>query len=412
MLLRLAWRNLGRNPRRTGLTAAAGVFAAVLMLFSLSLGHGSHERWIDQTVRLYPGHVEVSLAGYRDNRTLDYGMSEADLEPERLDALPGLAGWAPRLESWALVIPDRDDSLGRAAWLLGLEPEREAGLSRLAGSVSEGRFVSASGAPEVVLGDSLAQNLGVAVGETVVLFASDYYGSQSADRFRVVGLLTVGDPRFDSYAAVVSLGVLQDFLVTPTGITHVAFFAHESGSTEPIRLALENLFPPLDHEVLAWPDLIPDVVQFMVLDDLGNYLTLAILVVIVAFGLLNTILRSVFERVREFGVMRALGVRPRTVFGMVLTESVLISLIGISLGIVIGIPSMLWLQQNPLPMPGGEEGRKMMELFGLEPVIVFRLTAGQVVTVALVLLTSALLASVPPALRASRGRPVDALREV
>ncbi len=412
MLLRLAWRNLWRSPRRTGLTAAAGVFAVVLTLFSLSLGAGSHERWIDQVVRLYPGHVEVSAQGYREHRTLDYGMRLDELDPAALEPLPGLTGWAPRLESWALAMPDRDYSTGRAAWLVGVEPEREAELSRLGRAIHSGRFLGASDAREAVLGKTLASNLGVEPGDTIVLLASDYYGSQSADRFQVVGLLSAGDPRFDDYAAVLPLGALQDFLVAPSGITHVAYFARESEFTEPIRADLAQALDPAVYEILGWPELIPEIVQFMVLDDLGNYLTLAILVTVVAFGLLNTILMSVFERVREFGVMRALGVRPRTVFGLVLIESALLSLIGIALGLVIGIPLVLWLEGNPLPMPGGEEGRAMMELFGLEPVIMFRLTARQVLAVTAVLLGSALLAATPPAVRASRSRPVDALREV
>ena len=412
MLLRLAWRNLWRNPRRTGLTAAAGVFAVVLTLFSLALGAGSHERWIDQVVRLYPGHVEVSAQGYREHRTLDYGMRLDELDPAALEPQPGLTGWAPRLESWALAIPDRDDSTGRAAWLVGVDPEREAELSRLGRAIHRGRFVGASDAREVVLGETLASNLGVEPGDTIVLIASDYYGSQSADRFEVVGLLSAGDPRFDDYVAVLPLQALQDFLVAPGGVTHVAFFASDSEYTEPIRADLARVLDPAAYEILDWPELIPDVVQFMVLDDLGNYLTLSILVMVVAFGLLNTILMSVFERVREFGVMRALGVRPRAVFGLVMIESALLSLIGIALGLVIGIPLVLWLEGNPLPMPGGEEGRATMELFGLEPVIMFRLTARQVLGVTTVLLGSALLAAIPPALRASRGRPVDALREV
>jgi ABC-type lipoprotein release transport system permease subunit len=411
MLLRLAWRNLGRNPRRTALTAAAGVFAVVLTLFSLSLGRGSHERWIDQVVRLYPGHVEVSQKGYREQRTLDYAMSLAEFEAAELDALPGLEGWAPRLESWALALPDVDDSMGRAAWLLGIDPVREEAATRLGQTLSAGRFVS-PGARELVLGETLAKNLGVEIGDTVVLLAADYYGSQSADRFGVVGLLAVGDPRFDDYAALVPIGALQDFLVAPGGITHVAFFARESEQTEPLRRALEQVFEPASHEILAWPELIPDVVQFMVLDDLGNYLTLAILVVVVAFGLLNTILMSVFERVREFGVMRALGVRPRRVFALVVIESALLSALGIAVGLSIGVPLVLWLQGNPLPMPGGEEGRAMMELFGLEPVLMFRITVMEVAAVTGVLLAVSMIAALPPAVRASRGRPVDALREM
>ena len=411
MLLRLAWRNLWRSPRRTWLTAAAGVFAVVLSLVSLAMATGSHERWIDQVVRMYPGHVELSLLGYRDNRTLDYGMVLPESRHLELDALPGIEGWAPRLETWALAIPDRDDSTGRAAWLVGISPERERALSRLGGGVRQGRFVQPGEELEVVLGAGLAENLGVAPGDQVILLSGDYYGSQSADRFRVVGLLSVGDDRFDRYAALVPLAALQRFLVFPDGISHVAFFASASDRAEEIGAELEKLFSPGRHEILTWPDLVPDIVQFVVLDDIGNYLTLSIIIVVVAFGLLNTVLMSVFERVREFGVMRAVGARPRLVFWLVLVESALISTIGIAIGLAIGIPLVLWLAQHPIPMPGGQEASDVLALFDIEPVLIFRLTMSQVVSLVAILLVVSMLAALPPAVRAGRGRPVDALRD-
>ena len=110
-------------------------------------------------------------------------------------------------------------------------------------------------------------------------------------------------------------------------------------------------------------------------------------------------------------VMRAMGVRPRTVFGLVLIESTLLSLLGVAIGLAIGIPMVLWFGENPLPMPGGEESREAFRLFNIEPVIAFRMTALQIVVITTILLGVSLLAAVPPALRASRGRPVDALRE-
>lgn len=411
MLLRMAWRNLWRSPRRTGLTAAAGVFAVALSLFSLAMAKGTHERWIDHVVRLYPGHVEVSLIGYRDNRTLDYGMTLSEATHRELDAVPGIEGWAPRLETWALAIPDRDDSTGRAAWLVGVAPERERELSRMGRSVRQGRFVEYGEELEVVLGTGLAENLGAAVGDQVILLSGDYYGSQSADRFRVVGLLSVGDDRFDRYAALVPIQTLQEFLVFPEGITHVAFFAPSSDLPEELGAGLEALFSPGRHEIVAWPELVPDMVQMVILDDIGAYLILTIIIVVVAFGLLNTVLMSVFERVREFGVMRAVGARPRLVFWLVLIESGLISAIGIALGLAVSLPAILWFADHPIPMPGGQEASQVMALFDIEPVMILSVTVSQVVTLIAILLGVSLIASLGPAVRAGRGRPVDALRE-
>jgi ABC-type lipoprotein release transport system permease subunit len=410
-LLRLAWRNLWRNPRRTGLTAAATVFAIVLTIWTLALAAGSHERWIDTIVRIYPGHVEVSAEGYRENRTLDYGMRLSDESRRGLEALPEGTGWAPRLEAWALAIPDREGSLGRATWLVGVDPSRESGLSRLPTMISEGRFLDGDPGLEVVLGKTLAGNLDASIGDSIILLSTDYYGSQSADRFRLVGTLSVGDPTIDAYAAIVRLGDLQSFLEFKGGLSHVALFSENSEQTGLLVGDMARIFEPEQYEVTPWPELIPEVVQLMVLDDIGAWISLGILIVVVAFGILNTILMSVFERVREFGVLRAIGMRPRAVFSLVMTESALLALLGIAIGVALAIPLILWLEQNPIPMTG-ESYRAVAELFRIEPIIVFAVRASHFIVTPLIIFAVAMLSALPPALRASRGRPVDALREV
>jgi ABC-type lipoprotein release transport system permease subunit len=410
LLLRIAWRNLGRQPRRTALTSAAAVFAVVLTLITLAAAAGSHDRWVEHIVRLYPGHVEVMAQGYRDHRTLDYGMTLSEAQTAALDRVPGIDGWAPRLEAWALAIPDRDDSTGRAAQVIGLDPAREGPLTRIGRFVREGGLLS--GEPEernVVLGRRLAENLGVAAGDSVILLAADYYGSQSAERFRVAGTLEVGDDTIDGYAAIVDLDDLRRFVEYPGGLSHVAAFASDPSRVEAVRAELDRVFSRDAYEVLTWPELLPDLYQLIVLDDLGGYLTLSVLLVVVAFGLLNTILMSVLERVREFGVMRAMGVRPRRIFGLVVIEALLMSAIGLVIGFAIGIPLTLWLEQHPIQL--GDDATEALELFGVEALLVFRLHAGQLVLMAGVLVGVALLAALPPAFRASRGRPVDALRE-
>jgi ABC-type antimicrobial peptide transport system permease subunit len=148
----------------------------------------------------------------------------------------------------------------------------------------------------------------------------------------------------------------------------------------------------------------------MRLDDVGNWIGNSVLIVVVGFGLLNTILMSVFERVREFGVLRALGLRPRAVFALVLIESLQLTLLGIALGLALGTPLVLWLSDHPILLTSDGAGAAV-ELFDLEPLIVFALGRGQLVTLPLILIGVGLLAALPPAFRASRGRPVDALRE-
>ena len=408
MLGRLAWRNLGRNRRRTGLTAAAGAFAALLMMLSLALARGSHEYWIDQSVRLYPGHVRLALAGYEEHGTLEYGMRLSPALRSALDALPGSVGWAPRLETWGLAVQDADGSLGRGAWIVGVDPERERELTRLFDGLGAAELPE-PGVPGAVLGADLARALGVRTGESILLLTGDYYGSQAAERFRVTGTLSVGDPRFDERAVLTHVGEMQAFLDAGRTVSHVVLFAPSGERAGELARELSASLPG-GYEIFTWPELVPDLLQMLLLDDAGNWLALSILVVVVGFGLLNTILMSVLERRREFGTLRALGMRPRAVFGLVLIESLLLTSAGIAVGLAIAMPLLLVLERNPIPL-SGEQLAAAAETYHLDPILVFELSAAQVLGTSAVLLGVALLAAVPPALRAARGQPRDAMRE-
>ncbi|MFI5316924.1 MAG: ABC transporter permease, partial [Myxococcota bacterium] len=368
MLLRLAWRNLGRNKRRTALTLAAAVFATLLSIINLAISAGSEKRWIGNAVELYPGHFQVSQRGYRDSRALEDALVLAPEQRAGLDALPGAAGWAPRLEAFGLISADSEHATGRGVQLLGIDAAREAGLSRLLRAIAAGgspplRAAASDGSAlrQIALGDTLAHNLGVALGDGVIVLSADAFGSQTADRFRVVGTFHVGADELDGFGAIVDLGALQEFLAAGEGLSHVAVFLREPSEQAAVAARLAALFPAQRYEVLAWPELVHDLVQFMEMNDVGDWLQNGLFLIVVAFGLLNTVLMSVFERVREFGVLRALGMRPRSVFGLVLLESLLLSLLGIALGFAIGVPLVVWLGGHPIPITSAEY-RKSIEV--------------------------------------------------
>ena len=134
----------------------------------------------------------------------------------------------------------------------------------------------------------------------------------------------------------------------------MAVFARRGAALPALDARLRAVFPADRFEVLGWQELVPELVSFMKLNDVGDWMQNSLLLIVVAFGLLNTILMSVFERVREFGVLRALGLRPRAVFGLVVLESFLLSLIGIAMGLAVGVPLVLWLSGHPIPLTSPE----------------------------------------------------------
>jgi len=408
-VLRLAWRNVWRNVRRTGLTVAATVFAVFLVVVFVAMADGIHSKMIEDAVRIQSGHVQLAGRGFLENRTLETNLEwTPDLEATVRDT-PGIRAWAPRVDSAALL------SLGESTqgvMLVGVDPAREAGLSTLAERVDHGTFLPAGTARAIVLGDQLAKNLGARIGDRILVFSMAYTLENAYDLFTLTGTMHLPDPAFERSFAVVRIDDLQAFLAFGDRVSEIALLADSASQVPAIEDALAaHPLGAAGIEVNAWDDVMPDLAQFIVIDNAGMYIILFILVVVVAFGILNTILMSVMERQREFGAMLALGLRPRRIFQMVYAESMLLAGVGLAIGLGLALPTVWFLGQHPIPL-GGEELAAVAGLVGMEPVVTFEMRPTTLPGAALTIALVAALAALYPALKASRARPVDALRSL
>jgi ABC-type lipoprotein release transport system permease subunit len=378
----MAWRNVWRNPRRTGLTLAATVFAVVLVMFSVAMAAGTHEKMIEDSVRVNAGHVQVSGPGYLEKRTLEQFVVYDDALARRIDATPGVEGHAPRILSFGLL--SRDSST-RGVAVVGIDPSHEATVTTLPDRVREGAFLSPHGRREMVIGGRLAAILGVAIGDEVLLYGIAYSLETAYDLFRVVGIMKLPEANMDRSLAFVSLRDAQEFFVYGPRVSDGA-------------------------EVHTWREEMPELEQLIFLDDAGMYILLAILVVVVGFGILNTILMAVLERRREFGVVLALGLRPAAIFRVVYLESMLLALVGLALGLALAFPLVLYFEAHPIAVAG--DAVAAAELLGMEPQATWKLKPMNPIGSVLTVLGVALVAALYPALKASRGRPVDVLRSL
>jgi ABC-type lipoprotein release transport system permease subunit len=405
---RLAWRNVWRNPRRTGLTVAATVFAVALVILSSAVSDGMWDKIIDDSVGMASGHVTLTGPGYIEERTLEQFTYLDEALIARLSEDPGIAGFAPRLNAFGLL---SEGEATRGVMVMGLDPELEDSVSTLPSRVTSGRFLESGRSAEIILGERLAQVLGVELGDEVLLYSIAYSLESAYDLFRVAGIMKLPDPRLDRGLALISLADAQDFFVYGERVSEVAIRARDASAAADLTLELGAALGARGIEVHSWKEMMPELAQSVVLDKIGMYLMLVILVVVVAFGIFNTILMAVLERKREFGVVLALGLRPRAIFRIVYIESVLLAGVGLVLGLLIAVPLVLYLEANPVPTTSAEVVAAFA-LIGAEPVIGAKLHASNPLFSALAILGVALLAALYPALRASRGRPVDVLRSL
>ena len=398
-----------RNPRRTALTVAATVFAVVLVVFFVAMTTGMHEKMIEDSVRVNSGHVTIAGRDYLEKRSLDQFVRFDGRLRGLVDEAAGVQGYAPRVVGFGLLSKDTST---RGVTVLGIDPERENTVTTLSERMQRGRFVGGDRPFEIVLGERLARNLSAEIGDQLLLYSVAYSLETAYELFEVVGMLKLPDAQLDRSLAVISLADAQAFFVYGDRVSEVAILTEDADHAPAVRSALaEALASDPTAAVHTWNESMPELEQFIMLDDVGMYIMLMILVVVVGFGILNTILMAVLERRREFGVLLALGLKPSAVFAIVYVESLILASVGLMIGLAIGIPLVLYFQSNPVLL-SGEEMAAAFELFGAEPVMTWKLKPFNPIGSSLTILGVALVAAFYPAVKASRGRPVDVLRSL
>jgi putative ABC transport system permease protein len=407
LVLRMAWRNLWRHKRRTWLTSTAMIFSNVLLIFMISLQLGSYDMMINNTLRAFSGHLQVQKPGYNESPKLRESISAIEpLAAELRSAMPEYSISA-RAAGFALASSEQR-SIG--IQVIGVQPEYEAGVSTIPGLVKEGRYLQDKHAAEIVIGSVMARNLKVQNGDELTLLGSGRDGSFAAGVVTIVGIFDSGSPDMDRSFSVVPLGYFQEvFAMGDHG--HSVVVAVEQIDQVSGAVATSRALTAQQQEliVLDWNELNPGLKQAIQADMSSAWFMYAVLIILVAFSVLNTQLMSVLERTREFGVITALGIKPAKLATLVMLETTLMALIGLIIGVFLGWLVSLYFSIAGFSYPGMAEVAQRFNLPGkvYPSVGWYSLMLGPSVV-----FLFCLLASVYPALRLFKLRPVEAMRAV
>lgn len=406
-LLVLAWRNVWRNRRRSLITISAIVFSVLIITLTRSLQYGSYDAMEASAVRMYTGEIQIQAPGYHEEQTLAYAMDgdEATWRAALADT-PWLRAASRRLTAFGLISSEESSA---GAMIVGVEPESEREVSEFSDRVSVGLPLQADSDHDALLGRVLARNLQVEVGDTVVVLTQGWHNQMGADLYRVRGLLRTGSVEMDRGIMVLRLQDAQQLLAMEDRFTEVVLRTDDFRQAPSYAEDIQEELPDDRYRVLDWDTLMPELRQMILLDNVSGAIYLLFLLVLVGFEIFNTTTMSVMERVREFGVLQALGMRPGRIATLVLSElsvKVVVALV-VSVG---GSALLLWyLEGNPIPMPA--DFAEMYEEFGFSiESLVFSTRPAvflePLVSVAII----AVLATVYPVVRVLHLTTIDALR--
>jgi len=403
----LAWRNLWRHSRRTWLTVGAMVFCNILLVFLISLQLGSYQMMIDGTLSVFTGHLQVQHEGYFEDQRMRQSVPHVIDLAAQARAVLGVETVAARGEAFALASSEQR-SFG--IQLTGVEPAYEPGVSTFPGLLREGRYLQGPDAREIIVGSVLAQNLKVGLGDELTFLGSGRDGSFAAAVAVVVGIVDSGIEDLDRSVAQVPLAWFQQvFAMGDHGHSVVLRVPH----LEQVDAAQARLLAALpaaeELVVLDWNALQPGLRQAITSDMASAWFMYGVLIVLVAFSVLNTQLMSVLERTREFGVMLALGMSPSRLSRLVAMETLLMSCLGLVLGVLLGALLTGYLSVVGFTYPGMDE---MAARFNMPERMYPRVSALSLLWGPLSVFLGAMLAAVYPALRLFRLRPVAAMRAV
>jgi len=407
MLAKLAWRNILRNKRRSILTVFAVTFAALFSIAMRGMQVGTYAVNIQNVVRMFSGYCQIQREGYSANPTLQTSFAFDEGLLQGLRATPRVQAFAPRITADGLAAHGQT-SVG--VMILGIDVDLERGVTSLLERIREGSAPRGGEKPSVVLGQTLAKNLGAETGSEIVLLAQGADGTLGNMKYIVSGLVRSGSPDLDRAVVIMGLPDAQELLTMEGRVHAVAIALHDLKDLPAATSDLRALVTGKPLAVLSWEELMPEFRQHLQMDNVTGILFLGILIIIVAFGILNTVLMSVTERYREFGVTLAMGMSPTRLVVLVILEGVFLGTVGLLLGNALAFGVNAYIAANPISI-GGDLG-SMYQDFGFLPALYSSVRPHIFLNSSLAILGITILSCLYPAYRVWHLSPIEGMRHV
>jgi len=410
-LFKMAWRSLSRKMRRTIITSFSVAFGLLLSVTFTASSDYSYTNMINTSATLGLGHLTVEPPSYNDSPTLAKFLDAAPPMRDKILKLPEVKSAQARIMGQAIFATGAKNTGGS---FLAIDPAAETpDFNIFLRSIIEGNLFEDSGGHGVLVGRKMADKLNLRLGKKVIYTTTDRHGEIVSEVARVSGIFKTGDETLDGSLALLPIDRLRNTLdYGPGGASFIAVFLDDQRKTSKVQRKITALLGSGDFVTLTWKQTQAELSGLIAMDKAGNYFMQFLAGLLIAAGILNTLLMSVMERRREFGIMLAIGMSPGQVVKMIMYESFLISLLGIAMGIIITTPWYIYMSNIGIDLSSQIGNDYSAAGVIVDPVIKFRLFKESVFFILISIFSLTILAGLYPAAKAGRILPVESLKTI
>jgi ABC-type lipoprotein release transport system permease subunit len=403
MYLSLSWRNIWRNKKRTIIVAASVFFAVLLAALMRSAQLGSYGYMVDSSARLFTGHLQMQGEQYWEKRSLDESIIVDPNTTKELSTIPHLSNLTPRLESYALL---SFKTTTKVAQVIGIDPERENAITHVRDKLVKGEYLK-SQSEGLLIGAGLVDMLKADIGDSLVIYGQGLHGQIAAALVPISGIIKLPFKVMDNSMVLLALTHAQSIFSCEQRITSMPILIDDVRHLNEVNASVKSHLAE-GQRLMLWNEMMPDLEQNIQVDNVSGIIMLAILYVVIAFGVYGTVMMMVTERAKEFAVLISVGMRRRRLLLVLALETVLVSFVGVVVGIITSLPIIVYLYRHPIALTG--EMAELYEQLSIEPILAFSAQPWIFISQALVVLVIAIITISYPLLYIRRLDPARTIR--
>lgn len=406
LYIRLGWRNIWRNKRRSMVVISSIGTGVLLMLFTMSLVNGMNYQMIDNTISTSLGHVSIHRKGFSENLKPSYGFMPDRLLYERTGSAHEVAGWAPRVKIQGMI---RSSEASQGVIITGIDPARERTVSMLPQYMLKGMgegYPESSDGQWIIISKQLAEKLDLIPGDRLVLMLQDRNNVIVGESFYLRGVYYSPIDSFDKFVVFTGIKKLQSFAAMGDSISEISVRTRDRNLSTAAKNEIAGFITESSIEVKTWQEMAPSMMSAIRLYDAIMFIFFMIIFITVIFSVANTMIMAVMERFHELGVMKCIGTRPFNIFLMVTSEAVNLGIAGLASGLAASMILLGVFAWTGIDLTIFSES---MRIWGTGSVIYPLLMVKDIISSTVIVFITAVIASVYPALKAARIKPMEAL---